>query len=46
MSIVEIPAGVLISDGDKTAIAGLLYAEETGKTDFILPVYYVSAPKL
>jgi len=46
VTIVEIPAGVLISDGDKTAIAGLLYAEETGKTDFILPVYYVSAPKL
>ena len=45
VTIVEIPAGVLIADGDKTAIAGLLYAEETGKTDFTLPVYYVSAPK-
>jgi len=45
VTIVKIPAGVLIADGDKTAIAGLLYAEETGKADFILPVYYVSARK-
>jgi hypothetical protein len=45
VTIVEIPAGVLIADGNKTAIAGLLYAKETGKIDFVLPVYYVSAPK-
>jgi hypothetical protein len=32
---------VLIADGDKTAIAGLLHAIETGQNDFILPVYYV-----
>jgi hypothetical protein len=45
VTIVEITAGVLVADGNKTAIAGLLYAEETGKADFILPVYYVPAPK-
>jgi hypothetical protein len=46
VTIVEIPDGVLIADGDKTAIAGYLYALEAGIGDFILPVYYISpAPK-
>jgi hypothetical protein len=44
VTIVESPAGVLIADGDKTAIAALLYAQETGQSDFILPVYYIGAP--
>ena len=35
----------LIVDGDKTAIAGYLYALEAGIDHFILPVYYVSQPK-
>src|SRR5205823_949498 len=43
---VDIPKRVLIADGDKTAIAGYLYAEEAGLKDFVLPVYYVApAPR-
>jgi hypothetical protein len=44
VTIVEIPVGVLLTDGDKTAIAGYLYAEEVGQADFTLPVYYISPP--
>jgi hypothetical protein len=45
VTIVETQAGMLIADGDKTAIAALLYAQETDQSDFILPVYHVRAPK-
>jgi hypothetical protein len=44
VTIVELPGQVLIADGDKTAIAGYLYAAEAGVGDFILPVYYVLPP--
>jgi hypothetical protein len=44
VTMVELREGALIVDGDKTAIAGYLYASEVGVSDFILPVYYVSPP--
>jgi hypothetical protein len=42
VTIIEIPSGPLIADGDKTTNAGYLYALEEGIDDFTLPAYYVS----
>jgi hypothetical protein len=46
VTIIEWNGEPILADGDKTAIAAYLYALETSKGDFILPVYYVSPPQV